>query len=150
MEISTLELHDTVTFRFFADFDVKVSDSGRYTGQQLTLMKAIMASPSTLKRIGCMTIETDLAGISGAHLEELFRGPEIEEILECVLPVLPDTEKRYWTELRHLPGEALHYELMPVFLSFRATLRRAGIEELSSADAIKMRVGPTIEAPTQG
>ena len=149
MEISLPRLPEPVTFRFLADFDIQIQpkEIAGFTAQQTIMLRAIASSPATLRRIACMRLETDLEGITGRHLSGLFEGPSNEEILECVLPCLSDADKTYWEGLRDGPGDTLHEEIIPVFLVFEVTLRRAGLEELSAAlDPIRKNVGLTLDA----
>jgi hypothetical protein len=149
MEIALPRLPEPVAFRFFADFNIQIQSKGisEFTTQQKALLLAIAASPATLRRIARMALETDLADITGRQLSHLFEGPSNEEILECVLPGLPEIEKAYWKGLRDGPGDTLHNEIVPVFLAFEVTFRRAGLEELA-ADHEPMRksIGPTLDA----
>jgi hypothetical protein len=149
MEISLPRLPEPIAFRFFADFNIQIQPKGiaGFTTQQNVLLQTIAASPATQRRIARMTLETDLAGISGRHLSDLFDGPSIEEVLECVLPCLSEADKSYWEGLKDGPGDTLHHEIMPVFLAFEATLRRAGVEELyAKTEPIRKAVGPTLDA----
>jgi hypothetical protein len=149
MEISFPRLPDPIAFRFFADFTVKIQpkETAGFTTQQSALLRTIATSPPTLRRIARMRLETDLSGITGCHMTDLFSGPAMEEILECILPFLSEAERLYWEELRDGPGDTLHNELMPVFLAFEATLRRAGIEELQAErEPLRKSVGPTLDA----
>ena len=147
--ISLPRLPEPIAFRFFADFHIQIQlkETRGFTTQQNILLQTIAASPATLRRIALMRLETDLAEITGEHLSDLFGGPSDEEILECVLPCLSDVDKSYWEGLRDGPGDTLHEQIVPVFLAFDATLRRAGIEELSATpEPIKEIVGPTLDA----
>jgi hypothetical protein len=149
MEIFLPRLPKPIAFRFFADFNIQIrpKEIAGFTTQQMILLQAIAASPATLRRIARMTLETDLAGITGSHLSDLFDGPTDEEILECVLTCLSEADKSYWEGLRDGPGDTLHQELMPVFLAFEATLRRAGVEELyAETEPIRKTVGATLDA----
>jgi hypothetical protein len=149
MEILMQRLPEPITFRFFADFKVQIKSNeiSGFTTRQKILLQTIAASPSTLRRIACMALETDLEGITGRHLSDLFEGPSDEEMLECVLPYLSKADKTYWEGLRDAPGDALHQEIMQVFLAFEVTLRRAGLEEASAApEPIRKNVGPTLDA----
>jgi hypothetical protein len=149
MAISLPRLPDPIMFRFFADFNIQIQprEMAGFTTHQNILLQTIAASPETLRRIACMAVETDLAGITGRHLSDLFEGPSNEEILECVLPCLSEVDKAYWEGLRDGPGDTLHQEIVPVFLAFEVTLRRAGVEELSAAlEPIRKTVAPTLDA----
>jgi hypothetical protein len=149
MEISLPCLPEPIMLRFFVDFDIQIrpKDTAEFTAQQRVLLRAIVASPVTLRRIARMALETDLADITGRHLTELFEGPHNEEILDCVLPCLSDTAKAYWEGLRNGPGDTLHEAIVPVFLAFDVKLRRAGITELSDGpELIRKSVGPTLDA----
>jgi hypothetical protein len=149
MEISLPQLPDLVPIRFFADFDIRIrqSDITGFSTQQLLLLQAIAASRPTLHRIAGMAVETDLVGVTGGHLGDLFTGPSNEEILECFLACLSERDRSYWEKLRDGPGDSLHQELMPVFLAFGVTLRRAGLEELSpTGESTRKIVGPTLDA----
>jgi hypothetical protein len=149
MEISLPSLPEPSAFRFFADFNIQIQPNEvvEFTTQQRTLLQTIAASPATLRQIARMRLETDLAGITGRHLTELFSGPAIEEILECVLTSLSEADKSYWEGLSDGPGDTLHEEIMPVFLAFDVTLRRAGVEELYAAtEPVRKTVGPTLDA----
>ena len=149
MEISLPRLPEPIEFRFFADFNIQMQPKKivGFTTQQNILLQTIAASPATLRRIAHMAVETDLAGITGRHLSDLFEGPSNEEILECVLPCLSEADRTYWQGLRDGPGDTLHQGIIPVFLAFEVTLRRAGIEELSAAaEPIRKNVGPTLDA----
>jgi hypothetical protein len=149
MEISLPRLPEPITFRFFADFNIQIQpkETSGFTTQQSILLQTIAASPATLRRIARMALETDLAGITGRHLSDLFDGPSNEEILECILPSLSEAHKTYWEGLKNGPGDTLHQEIVPVFLAFEVKLRRAGLEELSNAlEPIRKIVGPTLDA----
>ena len=149
MEISAPCLPETIMLRFFVDFDIQIPPkaTAEFTAQQSILLQAIARSPATLRRIARMALETDLAGITGRHLTDLFEGPHNEEILDCVLPCLSDTSKAYWEGLRNGPGDTLHEAIVPVFLAFDVKLRRAGITELSDGpELIRKNVGPTLDA----
>jgi hypothetical protein len=119
------KLPESITVRFYADFDIQIQekDLARLTGRQRESLRAIAVSPETLRQVSRMSLETDLAGISGQHLTGLFDGPSTEEILECVLPCLSDEDKAYWKTLRDGPNDTLHEAFMPVFLAFKARLR---------------------------
>ncbi|SEB44486.1 hypothetical protein SAMN05443244_0555 [Terriglobus roseus] len=98
-----------------------------------------------------MSLETDLAGLTGRHLSGLFDGPDNEEILQCVLLCLPDVERIYWQELQNAPGDVLHDAITPVFLAFEARLRVAGIEERSTdVEPCKKTVGPILDVHDLG
>ncbi|WP_263417844.1 hypothetical protein [Terriglobus albidus] len=150
MEISLPHFPDPIAFRFFADFDIQIQpkEMAEFTMRQKILLQAIASSPPTLRRIARMALETDLSGITGEHLSELFEGPSSEEILECVLPCLSDVDKAYWSGLGDgLDDDPRHDEIVSVFLTFKVTLRRAGLEELSAGpELIKKNVGPTLDA----
>ena len=148
MEISLLRLPEPVSFRFFADFSIQIraNEIAEFTVQQHSLLQAIVASPATLRRVSRMALETDLAGVTGRHLSDLFVGPNNEEILDLFLMCLPEKEVPYWKGLRDGPGDSLHQELMPVFLAFDVGMRRAGVEELNGVtEPWKKTVGPTID-----
>jgi len=149
MEISLPRLPDPIAFRFFAEFDIQIRprEMAEFTTRQKILLQTIAGSPPTLRRIARMALETDLAGITGGQLSELFEGPSNDEILECVLPCLSDTDKAYWSGLRDGPDDPRHQEIVSVFLAFEVTLRRAGLEELSvEPELIRKNVGPTLDA----
>ncbi|WP_263377452.1 hypothetical protein [Granulicella paludicola] len=149
MEISLTHLPQPVTFRFFADFDIQIQpkELSGFTKEQRTLLLAIIASPATLRRIARMAVETDLSDITGRQLSRVFEGASNEEILECVLPCLPDIEKTYWKSLRDRSGDTLHNEIVPIFLAFEVTFRRAGLEEISAeSEPISKILGPTLDA----
>jgi len=149
MEISFHHLRESLAFRFFADFDIQIhsAEIAGFTSQQKSLLEAITASPTTMRQIARMALETDLSDITGRHLTNLFQGPGNEEILDCVLPCLADTARAYWEGLRGGPGDTLHEAIVPVFLAFDVKLRRAGITELSDAPKlIRKDVGPTLDA----
>ena len=76
MEISLPRLPEPVTFRFLADFDIQIQpkEIAGFTERQTIMLRAIAASPATLRRIACMRLETDLEGITGSHLSGLFEG----------------------------------------------------------------------------
>ena len=117
MEISVPRLPEPIAFRFFADFNIQIrpEEIAGFTTQQRILLQAIAASPAILRQIARMALETDLAGLTGRLLSNLFEGPHNEEILECVLPCLFEADKAYWQRLRNGPGDSLHKELVPVF-----------------------------------
>jgi hypothetical protein len=149
MEISMPHLHEPLAFRFFADFEIRVNFAciAGFTPQQESLLQAITASPSTMRQIARMALETDLADITGRQLANLFEGPGNDEILDCVLPCLSDLAKAYWEGLRNGPGDSLHEAIVPVFLAFDVKLRRAGITERSDGpELIRKSVGPTLDA----
>ena len=149
MEISLLHQHEPISFRFFADFEIKINSAERtgFTSQQRGLLDAIAASPPMMRQVARMALETDLADIRGRHLTNLFRGPDNEDILAYVLPCLSDFDKTYWRGLQSEPGDALHEAIVPVFLAFEVKLRRAGITEMSDAPTpIRKTVGPTLDA----
>lgn len=149
MEISLSRFPEPIAFRFFADLNIQVQpkEIAGLTTRQTIMLRAIAASPATLRRIARLRLETDLEGITGRHLSGLFEGPSSEEILECVLPCLSEADKTYWEGLRDGPGDPFHQEIVPVFLAFEVTLRRAGLEELAAAlDPIRKNVGPTLDA----
>jgi hypothetical protein len=149
MEISLQQLPGLASIRFFADFDLHIrkGDIAKLSTQQQLLFQAICASPATLHRVACMALEADFAGASGRHLSDLFSGPSNEELLDCFLASHSESDKTYWEELRDAPEDGLHQELMPVFLAFGLTLRRAGLEDLStSGESARKIVGPTLNA----
>lgn len=132
MEITSPRLFASVAFRFSADFDVYLRQSQMpgLSTQQIILLESIVTSPPTLHRIARMALETDLADVSGRQLGDLFQGPSNDDILECVLACLSEADKIYWEKLKGSPGDALHYELTPVFLAFEVRLRRTDLAEL--------------------
>jgi len=143
-------LPETVEFRFFVDFVIKIQpkELGSFTEEQTTMLKAIVTSPATLRKIACMRLETDISGITNTHLSDLFVGPSDEEILETILPCLSSADRTYWQGLSEGPGDSLLQEIMPVFLAFEATVRRAGIEELhTEVKTIRKIVGSTVDSP---
>ena len=149
MEISLPHQHEPISFRFFADFEIKINsaETAGFTSQQRVLLDAIAASPPMIRQVAKMALETDLADIRGRHLTNLFRGPDNEDILDCVLPCLSDLDKAYWQGLRSEPGDALHEAIVPVFLAFEVKLRRAGVTERSDAPTlITKNVRPTLDA----
>lgn len=149
MEISLPHQHQPLSFRFFADFEIKINSAeiAGFTSQQRGLLDAIAASPPVMRQVARMALETDLADIRGRHLTNLFRGPDNEDILDCVLLCLSHRDKAYWTGLRGEPGDALHEAIVPVFLAFQVKLRRAGITEMSDVPTpIRKIVGPTLDA----
>ena len=142
-------LPEPIAVRFYADFDIHIQakELAQLTIRQRELMQAIIASPGTLGQVSRMSLETDLAGISGQHLDGLFDGPNTEEILDCVLPCLSDEAKSHWERLRDAPNDTLHEALMPVFLAFNATLRVAGIQQRCvDVDPVTKAVGPILDA----
>ena len=149
MEISLPHQYESISFRFFADFEIKINsaETAGFTSQQRGLLDAISASPPMMRLVAKMALETDLAEIRGRHLTDLFQGPNNEDILDCVLPCLSDVDKVYWRGLRSEPGDALHEAIVPVFLAFEVKLRRAGVTERSDAPTLITRnVGPTLDA----
>ena len=150
MEISLPHQHEPISFRFFADFEIKINsaETAGFTSQQRGLLGAIVASLPMMRQVARMALETDMADIRGRHLTNLFRGPNNEDILDCVLPCLSDHDKAYWRGgLRGEPGDALHEAIVPVFLAFEVKLRRGGITEMSDAPTpIRKVVGPTFDA----
>jgi hypothetical protein len=149
MEISLPHQHEPISFRFFADFEIKINsaETAGFTSQQRGLLDAIAASPPMMRQVCRMALETDLADIRGRHVTDLFQGPDNEDILDCVLPCLLNNDKAYWQSLRGEPGDALHEAIVPVFLAFEVKLRRAGITEMSDAPTpIRKVVGPTFDA----
>jgi hypothetical protein len=117
MENSIPRLPEPIAFRFFADFNIKVQpkETAGFTTEQSALLRTIATCPAILRRIARMRLETDLSGITDCHLSDLFSGPAMEDILECVLPFLSESERSYWGELRDGPDDSLHNELMPFF-----------------------------------
>ena len=149
MEISLPRLPEPIMFGFFADFNIQIQpkEISGFTVQQNILLQTIATSPAILRRIARMALETELEEITGRHFSDLFEGPSDEEILKCVLPCLSEVDKTYWESLRDGPGDTLHQEIVPVFLAFEVTLRRAGLDELSAAvEPIRKNVGPTLDA----
>jgi hypothetical protein len=149
MEISLSHQPEPISFRFFADFEIKINsaETTGFTSQQRGLLDAIAASSPMMRQVARMALETDLADIRGRHLTNLFQGPYNNDILDCILPCLSDNEKVYWGGLRAEPGDALHEAIVPVFLAFEVKLRRAGITEMSDAPTpIRKTVGPTLDA----
>lgn len=143
------KLPEPIKVRFYADFDIQIRDKDleQLTVQQRELLQAIIASAETLRTVARMSLETDLAGISGQHLAGLFDGPNTEEILGCVLPCLSVVDRSHWEGLRDGPNDTLHEALMPVFLAFNATLRVAGIEQRCvEGEPVRKAVGPILDA----
>ena len=135
--------------RFHADFDVHIEPrkAANLSPRQLKMLQSICASPVSMREVGRLLLLTDLSGLTDRHFDGLFRGPSDQEILQAILPWLSAEERAYWEELRLSPGDTLAFELMPVFLVLTVTLRRAGVEDLtSSSEPWKAKVGPTINA----
>jgi hypothetical protein len=149
VRVTTGNLPEPIAVRFYADFHIHIQakELAQLTIRQRELLQAIIASPGTLRQVSRMSLETDLAGISGQHLSGLFDGPNTEEILECVLPCLSDEARSHWERLRDAPNDTLHEALMPVFLIFDATLRVARIEQRSpDVEPVRKAVGPILDA----
>lgn len=130
MELSSDVVPAPVKLRFYGDFEVEVNlkASAGFSCEQATLLAAILASPKTMREIARMAVETNLAGIMGSHLMDRYTGPSNEELLDCVLPCLPENERPYWEELRTGRSDAVIDELVTVFLVFETRLRGTGIE----------------------
>lgn len=150
MQITLPDTQERLALRLAVDFDVRanLAEAAEFSKLQQGLMKAILASPYTLRQVGRLALETELARASGNVFEGLFDGPRNEEILECILPCLPESAKAHWRRLRDEPGDALHDNLVPVFLAFEVKLRRAGIRELSdtSEPLIRKNAVPILDA----
>ena len=95
------------------------------TTQQLSLLRATASSPTTLRRMARMALETDLAEISGVHLSDVFTGATNAELVGCLLACLPEEDKPFWEDLNEALGDEFVEALMPVFLAFDVTIRRA-------------------------
>ena len=117
MELSSDVLPAPVKLRLYADFEVNVNlkATAGFSCEQSTLLAAILASPNTLREVARMAVEIDLASISGSQLMDKYTGPSNEELLDCVLPSLPDSERPYWQELRRGSDDIYPAELLPVF-----------------------------------
>ena len=149
MKLSALDLPEPIAIRFVADFDVQIQPKElvRLGTRQRKLLHDIVSSPATLRLIARMSVETDLAGITGRHLSGLLDGPDTQEILQCILPCLSQPDRSYWEGLREGPGDTLHVAIMPVFLAFNATLRVARVDVRSSDIELDGKaVGPIIDA----
>jgi hypothetical protein len=130
MELSSDVLPAPVRLRLSADFEVKVNlkATAGFSCEQSTLLAAILPSSETLREVARMAVEIDLASISGSHLMGKYTGPSNEELLDCVLPCLPDSERPYWVELRSGSDDIYPVELLPVFFTFETSLQGTGIE----------------------
>jgi len=130
MELSSDVVPAPVKLRFHADFEVSVNLKATvgFSVEQSTLLAAILASPKTLRAIARMAVEIDLASIAGSQLTDKYTGPTNEELFDCVLPCLPDSERPYWDELRNGSDDVYPAELLPVFFAFETSLKGTGIE----------------------
>ncbi len=130
MELSSDVVPAPVKLRFYADFEVSVNlkVTASFSFEQSTLLAAILASPETLREVARMAVEIDLASISGSRLTGKYTGPTNEELYDCVLPCLPDSERPYWVELRSGSDDVYPAELLPVFFAFEASLKGTAIE----------------------
>ncbi len=146
MELSLPTFTQPVTIRLFADFEVQIKPSrlADLTIQQINLLQAISAWPSALRRIARMSVETDLAGIVGSQLDNLFQGPSNEDLFDLCLS---DADRGYWETLKAGPGDTLHNQMTPVFLAFNVIFRRAGVEEpCANSESNRTTVGPALDA----
>ena len=93
MEISLPHQHEPISFRFFADFEIKINsaEATGFTSQQRGLLDAIAASPPMMRQVARMALETDLADVRGRHLTNVFRGPDNERHtrLRSTVPLRP-------------------------------------------------------------
>lgn len=138
----------TARFRFYADFEVDLdpAKATKLTPQQRRMFQALSASPASIHEAARLSLVTDLSGLTGRHFDGVFQGPGDEEILAAILPWLPAEDRAYWQGLPTAPSDALAFELMPVFLTLRTALVRAGVEALGSFPELHTtKVGPTIE-----
>jgi hypothetical protein len=56
-----------------------------------------------------------------------YTGPTNEELFDCVLPCLPDSECPYWDALRSGSDDVYPAELLPVFFAFEANFQGTSI-----------------------
>jgi len=76
-------LPETVEFRFFVDFVIKIQpkELGSFTEEQTTMLKAIVTSPATLRKIVTCSprcaqnrVRFSYSGVRTEHVEEQAHG----------------------------------------------------------------------------
>ena len=135
MELSPQLLPAPINLRFYGDYQVRINlkSVAGFSQEQLRLLHSILGSPAAIHELARLALETDLASLTGAQLTDRYDGPSDVELLNCVLKCLPEADRPYWQTLMDGPGDTLHNEIMPVFFTFEAVLKRTGIDELSSS-----------------
>jgi len=136
-----------IPFRLIADFVVETSTAAEFLQradlepQERDLFLIVLTTPEALNRMCRLAIVSDFeTHFADCYFEDRFRGPEPVDILDCVSPYLPPALESWWKEFQQENSEYFSYRIGLIFMEFRSALRRTVIQDMTTGDAIPLRV----------
>jgi len=137
----------TLPFRLIADFAVETNTAAAYlqqpdlTRQERDLFLTILHTPEALDRMCRLAIVSDFEADLDGCFRDIFLGPHPEDILDCVLPYLPEELANYWKELRERDYDRFSHWIDEIFMEFRSSLKRTVIEDTTTGETIPLQLG---------
>lgn len=135
----------TASFRLIADFTVKAEAVEKYlrqpqvTPQERDLLLLILTTPEALHRVCRLAIVCDFeAFLADQYFDGKFHGPNPTDILDALLPYLPEELETWWTELRREKYDDFTMRMDEIFQRFHSSLTHTLIEDRSTGDPINL------------
>jgi hypothetical protein len=139
-----------VPFRLIADFVVRAEAVAEFlrepdlTLEARALFLTVLTTPEALNRICRLAIVCDLNVVPGKYFEDTFTGPEPEDIFDAMRPYLPADLDEYWVRLRRENPDEFSASIDDIYRQFRSSLKRTVVEDVSTGEAIPLRVSSRI------
>jgi hypothetical protein len=135
----------SASFRLNADFTVKAETVRMYlqrpevTPQERDLLFLILTTPEALNRMCRLAIVSDFeAFLWDRHFDGKFIGPNPTDILDALLPYLPEELKAWWMESRRANYDDFSARMDEIFQEFRSSLTHTMIEDRSTGEPISL------------
>lgn len=135
----------TACFRLIADFTVEAKTARTYlqrpevTPQEHDVFLLILTTPEALNRMCRLAIVSDFeAFLWDRHFDGKFVGPNPTDILDALLPYLPEELKAWWMQLRRENYDGFSARMDTMFQEFCSSLTHATIEDMSSGEPIPL------------
>ncbi len=131
-----------VGLRLIADFTLAPDDTEKLLNsptlipQQQRLIRAALRSASAWKRLCRMAFVSELEGDPSRWYEGLFRGPDMDQILDAVLAELTPADQSWWAGLRDTEPDALGFYLEPLFQEISSVLVSVKIVDLDTGESV--------------
>lgn len=142
----TLHPEDTrqaaVNLRLIADFALPSDDaeelltSSELIPEQRRLFRAALRSPGVWRRLCRMALVSELEGDPARWYEDQFKGPDMDQVLDAVLPELTPADRSWWIGLRDTEPEALIFYLDPLFGEIRSVLLSVKIVDIDTGESV--------------
>jgi len=131
-----------VNLRLIADFSLpadaaeELLGSPDLTSRQHRLFLAALRSPAAWRRICRMALVSQLESDPARWSDDLFKGPNYDQVLDCILPELAPADRAYWIRLRDSEPEAVIFYLDPLFQEIRGSLVSVRLLDLDTGESV--------------